>query len=1781
MAGQATCAARAAGSTRPAAGRPAARARRPGIFRNCAARAFGLGLAALCLLPDAALGNGLNVRIKKVTLEGSTAALPSTGIEEGQTILVHIRADSAPNPKHMRLRFRVEDDPRLDLLAPGYNANDPHVGVGEGTLTRQFHVTSLGAVGDATHTIRINTRRDAKCGDGQIKVTLLEGDTARFPNQGNYRIDTTSAGKGLSSVTIPVRDAGPCPVISIEPDAALERDGVTEGGAFGFTLKRINPNNDDPGVELNWEIVDDGARDFLARAAEGRKKHKLGAYAIGDGGATNAEYEVPPVQTRLDPGSGSGAVTVRLLANDYYKLGTKTTLTVPVKDDTGYAGRVLRIGDFKVAEDHRYRAGLAYVQGFRLPVRLSGDIAKSATDPSVRAQFVAGGGGCRATAKPGDLGQPGTGNTVVPRTAWPAPKVLTWDRGRPAAGERAFDSLLMNDRYHEGDETLCVKFDRPRSLRLPGGVDEYVAAITLTDDDPAPSIAVDTPRAAEGDGTLDFTVTLTNPPEGKNVTLRYKDNGTGSATSGTDYEALANGTLTFPADEGDAPQKKKVKVTLKNDSAVEADETVALRFSRAENADFEGGARGVTVRGVIADDDSHAPQVRLREAAPGAGPVTVQEGGTAVFHADIWVHENGAWKIGALDQDVRISWHVTSDPGAAATAAYTDFAPGFREDGFGNTGRYKFLTIPKGESGIALRAPTLSDSTEEPTETFRARLHQAVELGGENLLVVTRGFARGVIYDGPTLRIAAPKGPATEGGRLRFPVTLGAPAATDISVAWKTESLAAHSAGAGTDYTAASGTLVFKAGETDKVIRVKTLQDDIDEPAEDFSVVLTDPNVVGLDLGPLRARGIIRDDDRRPAIAIGDASVTEGDPLTLPITLNPAPAVPVRLEWRVRAPGVHGATRGMDYTGNASGTITVAAGQSRANLTFPTIDDRVDEATETFEVALVVLRDAPLFFSSNRARQQQADILAPLTATATILDNDTPGLSIDDLEVTEGESAVFTVRLSSPRTHPVEVEFRTEDGGGPQRPTLTDRTVSDPARGAGPARDYDGVVTPQTIRFAPGETAKQISVNVVDDDEEESFSEYFRGIISLKAGADPTKAAIARGAGLVRIRDNDTTRYWIANRDTTVREGQSVRIRVKRDQTGVAASGLFGCLQGTGPHTARGHAGTHDTKHSTPSDKIDAYINAPTNAGSRCGQVGDGSTRASFSFAAGEDEASFWVNTVDDDRREPDETFIVWFDSSGVAGGGGKAVPQDAYRGKKVFTILDDDGIHRFRVVSANTPWEGEAAHFDIYVDSAAGLAALKASTNPFVTINIGLATDTAENGVHYRAISNRIDLDDLSSVTDPSRRVARISVPTIQDDVLDGDKTVSVHFSEIFAGVSTSLPFRPAPGGGTATATIRDDEAYHLSIDDAVGDEGDAAAVRVSLSKPAEQDFTIRFRTRQGTARAPGDFTACGPKDASCALMFPEGATEARFLVPTTEDAVPEETEQFRVVIAEVDYANLVIEDRVADVKIRDDDARSVRITGLADASVPENGAWTSPTPAWAGAPDGGVAWTLEGDDAVRFTIDPDTGVLTLPAQNFEKPADDDTDNVYEITVRVTDEDGNTAAVALSVTVTDVVYGQINVVHGAVDADGNIRVGEGVSVAPSFSYGPYREQGAVVGAPTSVSLRWEITGLAGAGAASAADVARSNAGGPHSLAYSSRNVGLQRVVLAATTDDKSPEPTETFGIELSADNDDVLFHNASRQDLVRRQSPDPELRDQRRPQGRPGDRAAVPRRRP
>ncbi len=108
----------------------------------------------------------------------------------------------------------------------------------------------------------------------------------------------------------------------------------------------------------------------------------------------------------------------------------------------------------------------------------------------------------------------------------------------------------------------------------------------------------------------------------------------------------------------------------------------------------------------------------------------------------------------------------------------------------------------------------------------------------------------------------------------------------------------------------------------------------------------------------------------------------------------------------------------------------------------------------------------------------------------------------------------------------------------------------------------------------------------------------------------------------------------------------------------------------------------------------------------------------------------------------------------------------------------------------------------------------------------------------------------------------------------------------------------------------------------------------------------------------------------------------------------------------------------------INDDPAITSNGGGATAAvSVTENGtAVTTVTATDVDVPADTLTYSLAGGaDQGLFTLDSATGVLTfVAAPNFEAPADADADNIYDVTVQVSDGQGGTDTQALTVTVTN-----------------------------------------------------------------------------------------------------------------------------------------------------------------
>ena len=169
---------------------------------------------------------------------------------------------------------------------------------------------------------------------------------------------------------------------------------------------------------------------------------------------------------------------------------------------------------------------------------------------------------------------------------------------------QTFTVSVTGDTLDEADETLTVTLSSPSSGT---GIATLTGTGTILDDDP--KFSINSPTVTESDSgsvNLDFEVTLSASSTSQ-LTVAYAQTG-GTATSGTDYTAVAAGTLTFPS----GTTSRTIRVSVTGDMLNEANETVIITLSNAT-----GGMPALTTAtatGTITDNDTPTFSIDDREA---------------------------------------------------------------------------------------------------------------------------------------------------------------------------------------------------------------------------------------------------------------------------------------------------------------------------------------------------------------------------------------------------------------------------------------------------------------------------------------------------------------------------------------------------------------------------------------------------------------------------------------------------------------------------------------------------------------------------------------------------------------------------------------------------------------------------------------------------------------------------------------------------------------------------------------------------------------------------------------------------------------------------------------------------------------------------------------------------------------------------------------------------------------------------------------------------------------
>ncbi len=396
-------------------------------------------------------------------------------------------------------------------------------------------------------------------------------------------------------------------------------------------------------------------------------------------------------------------------------------------------------------------------------------------------------------------------------------------------------------------------------------------------------------------------------------------------------------------------------------------------------------------------------------------------------------------------------------------------------------------TVAAGAS-VTIQVPLTVDDRNAPNESFALNISNIVDAANTSV------SATGIILNDdavPSVAIQGTNASPEEGVAATFTISLTGTSESPVSVTYAPENVTATQ---GTDYTLASGSVAWAAGQTgDKpALSVPTTEDTTDEVDETFKVNLSAPE--NASLGNASATGTITDDDAEVSVGtVSDVTVAEGNSGTvdasITVTLSAPSGKTVTVPYTT-AP--LSATEGTDYE-QKSGDYIFAPGDVSETVVFKVKGDTVFEQEEKFSVVLTdPTNGAP-----------GTDMRGEVTITD---DESTPTPTVTNPSVLEGNSGltdlVFEASLAAP--HPaVTFNFRT-------------------AIGSANGSDFETVsgskLFPANSSTAPGAATKvPITIKVKGD-----LLDELDETMTLELLNATTDAIVATGTGTIRNDDNNS-----------------------------------------------------------------------------------------------------------------------------------------------------------------------------------------------------------------------------------------------------------------------------------------------------------------------------------------------------------------------------------------------------------------------------------------------------------------------------------------------------------------------------------------------------------------------------------------------------------------------------------------------------------------------------------
>ncbi|MCB1332914.1 MAG: DUF4214 domain-containing protein [Roseivivax sp.] len=824
----------------------------------------------------------------------------------------------------------------------------------------------------------------------------------------------------------------------------------------------------------------------------------------------------------------------------------------------------------------------------------------------------------------------------------------------PGDTSQTVSVFAASDSTDEYDENIVLElYDPSSNATLSGGTPVLRTNGTILDDDGVGSntaLFVSDPVIVEGDSGQTFATfeLRLSRPATSSTTVTYSTQNL-SAVAGSDYTATS-GSVTFTAGQ----DTKTVQVPVLGDTANEGNESFALVVS-APSGILVPPANLAGVATIINDD-----------ATP---PVSISVASAAAY-------ENN-----------NLRFVVTlSEPAVDAVTVYYRTLPGSALDGdtyydFTSAQNSGSVTFAPGQTSADIYVFATSDSIDEMDENILLELYDptanAILDGGAPVL-----RANGTILDddgvGPNQALFVSDPVLVEGdsGQVyaEFQVRLSTPATSSLTVGYATRDI---SAVAGSDYTAASGSLTFAAGEDIKIVRVAVTGDTAAEANEMFELLITAPGGSTLPATNLAGVATIVDDDpaQVPTVTAASAVAYENNNLRFVLTLSEPAVDVVTVNYRTLPGSALDGDTYYDFTSQQNnGTVTFAPGQTSAEVWVFATSDSTDEMDENIVLELYDV-------SSNAALDGGAPVVR---VNGTILDDDGVGpnqaLFVSDPVLVEGDSgqtyAEFEIRLSTPAASAFSVSYVTRD-------------ISALA-----GEDY--TATSGSLSFAPGEDVKTVRVPVLGDTADESTESFSLVIVPPSGSTLPADNL----AGTATILNDDAAGATISVSSAMAYENNNLRFVVTLSEPAANAVTVnYRTLPGT--------AVDGDTYYDFTSQQ----------------------NNGTLTFAPGQTSAEVWVFATSDSTDEYDESIVLeLYDPTGSAtlDGGAPVLRANG-------TILDDDGAGPNRALFVSSPVVTEGAEGTVYAEFE-----LRLSTPASSALTVGYATRdlSATAGSDYTAAS-------------------------------------------------------------------------------------------------------------------------------------------------------------------------------------------------------------------------------------------------------------------------------------------------------------------------------------------------------------------------------------------------------------------------------------------------------------